>query len=152
MKNTLAMILIVSLLFLEGCSIIGYTIGKGTYEEEQIAGNALENVEEDSWLTITFKDNEVIEGKFRSCENDTLLVAFQTTEFQESNNNYVVYPIADGTIMYKVPFSKIHELKMRTGNRGSTGFIAGLLVDVIIITLIIFEIRSNIKPDLSSWN
>ena len=79
MHKILIVILIVSLFFIEGCTAIGYTIGKGIQIKGSLKIEEIESTKENSWLSISLKNNEVIEGQFISCTNDTLSITFQAT-------------------------------------------------------------------------
>ena len=67
MNKILIVILIISLFFIEGCTIIGLGIGSKTYRKDSFKLEEIESVEENSWLTISLKNNEVIKGQFISC-------------------------------------------------------------------------------------
>ena len=114
MKKVLIIILIVSLFFIEGCTVIGYSIGKGIQIKSSLEIEEIKSTKENSWLTISMKNDEIIEGQFISCKNDTLSVTFKTTTNLNapiSNNQFL--SISHNKAVYKIPLDQIKDIKIR---------------------------------------
>ena len=60
MKKILILLIVISLFLLEGCSLIGFGIGSMIPSIYTVNIEEIESAEKDSWLAITFKDNEVM--------------------------------------------------------------------------------------------
>lgn len=131
MNKILIVILIVSLFFIEGCTFIGLGIGSKTYKKDSFKIEKIESVEANSWLTISLKNNEVIECQFISCINDTLFVTYQSsTNFTPISNSQFL-SISSNKIFYKVPIDQIRDIQIRKADFRTMGLIIGIIIDLI---------------------
>ena len=138
MKNVIITILIISLFFIEGCTGIGYSIGRGIQIKKSLEIEKIETIEENSWLTITLKNNEVIKGQFISCVDDTLLVTFKTTTNLNAPISYDQFlSISYNKASYKIPVDQITDIKIRKVDFRVLGVIGGAIIDLFMLVIIL---------------
>lgn len=137
MNKILIAILIISLFFIEGCTVIGHSIGKGIHIKDSIEIEKIETIEKNSWLTISMKNDEIIEGQFISCENDTLLVTYQSPTTSTSIPNSQFLSISPYKIIYKIPVDQIKDIQIRKADRRAIGTFVGVVIDVFMLLVIL---------------
>ena len=64
MRKILIVILIVSIIYINGCTTLGNTTGKGNSATEELVQEKIKTIKENSRLTILLKNNEVLKGMF----------------------------------------------------------------------------------------
>jgi len=137
MNKILIVVLIVSLFFIEGCTGLGYTTGKGNNIKKELELEKMESIEENSRLTISMKNDEVIKGQFISCINDTLFVTFQADKNLNSpisNNQFL--SISHNKAVYKIPVDQIEGIKVNEADFKIVGILLGIVFVVFILGLI----------------
>ena len=138
MNKILIVILIISLFFIEGCTVIGFAVGKGIQIKDSLEIEEIESIKEDSWLTISMKNNEVIEGQFISCENDTLSVTFQaSTNLNAPISNNQFLSISNDKGLYIIPVDQIRDIQIRKADRRGIGALVGFVIDLISFLLVL---------------
>lgn len=137
MNKIVIIIIIISLFFIEGCSFIGYSIGKEIQMKNSLEIEKIESIPKDQWLTISLKNNEIIKVQFISCANDTLLVTYPSpkTFTPISNNQFLT--ISHNKAFYKIPVDQINDIHIGKARFGLGGAILGLVIDIIILVYII---------------
>jgi len=146
MNKILIVIVIVSLFFIEGCTVIGYSIGKGIQTKEELEIEEIQSIEINSWLSISLKNSEVIKGQLISCINDTLLVTFQTNKNLNatiSNNQFL--SISKDKAFYKIPIDQITDIKIRKADKRVVGALVGLIIDIISYQVLKMVFMHNFK-------
>ena len=140
MNKILIIILIISLFLIEGCTILGYAVGSGIHTKNLLEIEKIESIEENSWLTISLKNNEVIKGQFISCTNDTLFITFQSiTNFTPLSENQFL-SISPNKIFYKIPVDQIRDIHIRKADLRAVGAIVGLIIDFSILYILAYPI------------
>ena len=132
MNRIIVTILIVSLFFIEGCTVIGHSIGKGIHTKQSLEMEKIESTEVDSWLTISMKNDEIIKGQFISCVDDTLAVTFNTTTNLNapiSNNQFL--SILHNKAFYKIPIDQIKDIQIRKADKRGIGALIGFVIDLL---------------------
>ena len=138
MNKILIVILIVSLFFIEGCTIIGYSLGKGIKIKNSLEMEKIESIEVDSWLTISMKNDEVIKGQFISCTNDTLFVTFQADRnLNAPISNSQFLSISNDNGLYIIPLDQIRDIQIRKADRRGIGALVGFVIDLISFLLVL---------------
>ncbi len=132
MNKILMIFLIISLFFIDGCTVIGLEIGSMIHKEDPIDFHEMEYAEENSWLTISLINNEVIRGQFISCSNDTLYVTYKSPKnFTPISNNQFL-SISSNKIVYKLPIDQISDIQIHKGDNRILGAIVGFIIDLSI--------------------
>jgi len=150
MNKILIVILIVSLFFVEGCTVIGHSIGKGIHTKDSLEIEKIETIPKENWLTISMKNNEVIKGQFISCVNDTLSVTFQpdtNLNAPISNDQFLLISANKG--IYKIPLDQIKDIKIRKADFRVVGTLLGIVVDLFSLSLIFMMLQG---PRIPSGN
>jgi len=132
------------LFFIEGCTIIGYSAGKGIKINKSLEIEKIESITKDNRLTVSLKNNEIIKGRFISCVNDTLLVTFQTNKNLNatiSNNQFL--SISKDKALYKIPLDPVKEIHICKGDMSVVGAILGLVIDSFTMAIINFGCSWN---------
>lgn len=146
MYKILVVTLIISLFFIEGCTVIGYSIGKGIQIKNSLEIENIESIEENLWLTISMKNNEIIKGQFISCINDTLFVTYQSpTNFTPISNNQFL-SISSNRILYKIPVDQIKDIQIRKVDFRVVGTILGIVVDFFSLLIILMIQKGPVAP------
>ncbi|MDA3812860.1 MAG: hypothetical protein PF570_01275 [Candidatus Cloacimonetes bacterium] len=138
MNKILIVILIISLFFIEGCTVIGYSIGKGIQRKNSHDMEEIKSTKEKSWLTISMKNEEVIKGQIISCTNDTLFVTFQADRNSNapiSNEQYLAF--SQDKIIYKIPVDQIKDIIIEKAHFGGVFAMIGFVFDFIVFLIII---------------
>jgi len=151
LNKLLLIIIIISLLICEGCSVIGYSIGKKITQKETIIKEEIEQLKENEMIIVTLKNNEVIEGKFISCINDTLLVSFLQYSINTPISDQRFLMITKENAFYKFPLNQVIDVKISKANYGSLGMLVGLVVDIIVIKMIRTVVDVMFVLDISFW-
>ena len=150
MNKILIVVLIVSLFFIEGCTIIGYSLGKGIKIKNSLEMEKIESIEVDSWLTISMKNDEVIKGQFISCTNDTLFVTFQADRnLNAPISNSQFLSILQNKVVYKIPLDQIKEIKVSKSDFRVMGTLLGIVVDLFSFMIILILLN---PPSVPSGN
>ena len=125
--------------FIEGCTIIGYSTGKGIKIKKSLELEKIESIPKDNWLTVSLKNNEIIKGKFISCVNDTLLVTFQASaNLNAPISNSQFLSIEHDKALYKIPLDQVKEIHICKGDMSVVGAILGLVIDSFTMAIINF--------------
>ncbi len=66
--NKIIIVLIISLFFIEGCTVIGYSVGKGIHTKQSLEMEKIDSIEVNDWLSISLNNSEVINGQLISCK------------------------------------------------------------------------------------
>ena len=144
MNKIVIIILIISLFFIEGCSFIGYSIGKEIQMKNSLEIEKIESIPKNQWLTISLKNNEVIEVQFISCANDTLLVTYPSpkTFTPISNNQFLT--ISHNKAFYKIPVDQINDIQIRKADKRGVGAFVGVVIVFFMLGVISHAIVSSI--------
>ena len=146
MNKILIVILIVSLFFIEGCTIIGYSLGKGIKIKNSLEMEKIESIEVDSWLTISMKNDEVIKGQFISCTNDTLFVTFQADRnLNAPISNSQFLSISNDKGLYIIPLDQIKDIKIHKADKRGIGALIGFVIDLISYQVLKMVFIHNFK-------
>ena len=147
MNKILIIILIISLFFIEGCTVIGHNLGKGIQTKQSLEKEKIETIEEKSRLTITLKNNEVIKGQFISCVDETISVTFNTNTYLNtpiSNNQFL--SISNNKSFYKIPLDQINDIKIIKSDFRVAGMLLGIVVDLFAFLMILMILNPPSTP------
>jgi len=146
-NKLLILILVISLICINGCTTLGNTAGKENSVNEELVQEKIKTIKENSRLTILLKNNEVLKGKFISCVNDTLCVAFEASENLNtpiSNSQFLIIP--DDMASYKIPVDQIKNIHIGKVDYKAVGTISEVAVVILVILIIsAFKTMSNIS-------
>jgi len=141
MNKFLIVIVIVSLFFIEGCTVIGYSIGKGIQTKEELEIEEIQSIEINSWLSISLKNSEVIKGQLISCINDTLSITFEASANLNapiSNSQFLI--ISHDIASYKIPVDQVKDIKIHKTDFRGVGTLLGIVVDLFSLLIILMII------------
>lgn len=138
MNKFLIVILIISLICINGCTTLGNTTGKENSANEELVQEKIKTIKENARLTILLKNNEVLKGKFISCVNDTLCVTFDASENLNatvSNSQFLI--ISNERASYKIPVDQVKDIHIAKVDSKAVGTISGLTVAILVIGIIL---------------
>ena len=156
MKRIVIVLLVFMLIFLEGCSVIGYGIGsrfkKKDNFKEPFKTEEVEAIKINSPVEIESKDYGMIKGNFLSFANDTLHVKISSIDFNNISNNledpdllsynssYVNKFREKPYFILMIPINRIDSVEWY-GNKAQTFALVGLGIDVltVVVTIILLS-------------
>jgi len=150
MKPGILLLLTISLLFLEGCSIIGYSSGSSKYKIETHSAEQLETLENNCKIRIKLKDEEMIESQNWSAAGDTLFIIsdIEDKENLKTISSFPSFQFSANEVIYQIPISDIVELQVIRGDKRWEGFFSGALVDLVIFGLIVPKLSDGKDYDV----
>ncbi len=138
MNKIIIAILITSLFLTEGCTVIGYSLGKGIQTKEELEIEKIKSIEVNDWLSISLKNSEVIKGQLISCVNDTLWVVFkETTNANVPISNKQFLYISHNKILFKISLDQINDIKIIKSDLRAVGMLLGIVVDLFMLLVIL---------------
>lgn len=119
MRVVLVLVVVVVGLCTNGCTFIGMGIGLATTSHDEVASDDLASVKQGKILRVKSHHRKLVEGKFVRADDEVLVV--RDTEPKVCEDRCAIAR------------DKVRRVWVK-GNRGFTGLLIGLVIDVVILS------------------
>jgi len=134
MKSIILVFILLSLTFINGCSLIGFGLGSIAKQTSSIDKEHVKQIDPNQEMVITFKNNETISGHYAYYRNGKIHLIGRRPDFGVQTVNYYYEQLPGINVMYYISEERIRNIAIVKGNYGIVFGAIGLAVDILFLS------------------